>query len=158
MPARAPAISAAARERLIDLGQRLRHTRKAQGVTAVAAAEAAGLSRPTWHRIERGEPGVAMGAWAAAAEALHLALVLDDPNRATPAPPTPLPCSIRLADFPALKALAWQLEGVEAISPRQALDLYERNWRHVDTRNLAPDEAALIEALTAALGGGRLLV
>ncbi|MEO8080168.1 MAG: helix-turn-helix transcriptional regulator [Caldimonas sp.] len=156
MPARAPQISTAAIERLVRLGARIRDARKAQGVTAVAAAEAAGLSRPTWHRIERGEPGVAMGAWAAAAEALHLALTLDDPTPAK-APP-PLPSSIRLADFPELQKLAWQLEGVESISPQQALDLYERNWRHVDTRHLAPHEAALIEALTAALGGGRLLV
>jgi transcriptional regulator with XRE-family HTH domain len=157
MPAQSPEISPAARERLSRLGARIRDARKAQRVTAVAAAQAAGMSRPTWHRIERGEPGVAMGAWAAAAEALHLALALDDPSPMKSALPA-LPTSIRLADFAELKKLAWQLEGVESLSPRQALELYERNWRHVDIRSLAPSETALIETLTTALGGGRLLV
>ena len=157
MPAVSPEISAASRARLIHLGALIRDVRKAQRVTAVAAAQAAGMSRPTWHRIERGEPGVAMGAWAAAAEALHLALALDGTTTTKSALPA-LPTSIRIADFAELKKLAWQLEGVESLSPRQALELYERNWRHVDIRSLAPSETALIEMLTAALGGGRLLV
>jgi hypothetical protein len=57
-----------------------------------------------------------------------------------------------------LKQLAWQLPGVEDVSPKEALDLYERNWRHVDIRRLSPEEASLVRALAQAFGAGRLLV
>lgn len=156
MPAASPPPSEAEREHLKRVGEQLRLVRKQQGVTAVAAAEAAGISRVTWHRIERGEPSVAIGAWAAAAGALGLALELRD-SRASPGA-APLPERIRLNDYPQLKKLAWQLPGVTELTPREALDLYERNWRHVDRASLSPKELALIDALATALGGGRLLV
>ena len=143
-------------ERLAALGARLRAARKQQKVSAVATAEAAGMSRVTLHRIERGEPGVAVGAWVAAAGALVLTLELVDPRAAPDA--VPLPERIRLQDYPQLEKLAWQLQGVDDLSPREALELYERNWRHVDRASLSPQEAALIEALSRTLGGGRLLV
>ena len=47
-----------------------------------------------------------------------------------------LPAVVRLGDYPALKQLAWQLPGVAELTPAQALDLYERNWRHLDRGNL----------------------
>ena len=46
---------------------------------------------------------------------------------------------------------------VEA-APQQALQLYERNWRHVDRAALTEAEAALIDTLSREIGGGRLLV
>ena len=143
-------------ERLTHLGERLRAARKRQRVTTVAAAEAAGISRVTLHRIERGEPTVAIGAWVAAASALGLAFDLPDANAAGPS--VKLPKKIRLRDYPQLKRLAWQLHGVNEISPREALQLYERNWRHVDRPALSEKETALIDALTSEIGGGRLLV
>jgi transcriptional regulator with XRE-family HTH domain len=141
---------------LAALGERLRRHRKALKVSAAAAAEAAGLSRVTLHRIERGEPGVSMGAWLAVADTLGLQLQLADPH-AVPAP-AQLPARIRLADYPQLQKLAWQLQGVEDVSPQEALSLYERNWRHIDGATLSPAEVALIDALGATLGKGRLLV
>jgi len=78
MPAAAPVLPPHAAEQLARLGQRLRGHRKQQGVSAVAAAEAAGMSRVTLHRIERGEPSVTIGAWLAAAEAQGLRLDLQD--------------------------------------------------------------------------------
>ena len=108
------------------------------------------------HRIERGEPTVAVGAWAAAAAALGLRLDLVGPQAASGR--TKLPKRIRLADYPQLKKLAWQLHGVDALSPGEALALYERNWRHVDRDALSEREAALVETLSRELGGGRLLV
>lgn len=156
MPAAAPANSAADRELLVLLGEKLRRAREAQKVSAVAAAEAAGISRPTLHRIERGEPSVAMGAWVTLASALGLRFDVVDPH--APPPSAPLPERIRLDAYPQLKQLAWQLPGVEDLSPKEALDLYERNWRHVDARRLTPDEAALVRALAQAFGAGRLLV
>lgn len=142
--------------RLARLGARLRAARRRQKVTMVAAAEAAGMSRVTLHRIERGEPTVAIGAWAAAASALGLSLDLVDPK--APRAAARLPARIRLGDYPQLEKLAWQLKGVADVAPREALDLYERNWRHVDQAALSPHEAELIDALTRRFGGGRLLV
>lgn len=136
------------------LGARLRAARKAQRVSAVAAAEAAGMSRVTLHRIEAGEPSVSIGHWAALADALGLVLTLAAPA----SPADPLPPSLRLEDYPALRQLAWQTPGVDALTPAEALALYERNWRHVDQAALQPHERALIARLAEALGGGRLLV
>jgi hypothetical protein len=99
---------------------------------------------------------VAIGAWMTAASALGLAFDLLDANAANQA--SKLPKRIRLRDYPQLKQLAWQLHGVDEISPRQALELYERNWRHVDRPALSEDEAALIDRLSREIGGGRLLV
>lgn len=155
MPA-TPPIAPADRKRLALLGERIRNARKRQRVTAVAAAQAAGISRVTLHRIERGEPTVAVGAWMAVVSALGLSFDLLDAKAA--AGPKKLPQMIRLRAYPELKKLAWQLQGVDEISPQDALNLYERNWRHLDRAALSEDEAALIDALSCELGGGRLLV
>lgn len=156
MPATAPLTGRADRKRLALLGERIRTARKRQRVTAVATAQAAGISRVTLHRIERGEPTVAVGAWVAVATALGLTFDLLAAKAV--AGTTKLPKKIRLRDFQQLKKLAWQLTGVDEISPQEALDLYERNWRHLDRAALSDDEAALIDALSRQLGGGRLLV
>lgn len=163
MPARAPLVSASVATKLAALGERIRERRKALKVSAVDAAEAAGMSRVTLQRIERGEPSVTMGAYIGAATAVGLELELVDPRepargkggaRGKP----PFPTRIRLADYPQLKRLAWQLHGVTTLTPEDALGLYERNWRHVDTAALEPAERALVNALAQHLGGGRLLV
>ncbi|HEY0858768.1 MAG TPA: helix-turn-helix domain-containing protein [Albitalea sp.] len=160
MPATAPPIGKAPAAALAALGERIRDQRKRLGVNATAAAEAAGMSRVTLHRIERGEPSVTMGAYLSAMAALGLELELSDPaqrrQRATAA--HMLPQRITLADYPQLQRLAWQLHGVTELSPREALDLYERNWRHVDQRALSAHERLLVKMLAAELGGGRLLV
>lgn len=157
MPATAPPLTADVAEQLAELGDRLRMHRTLQRIPAAAAAEAAGMSRVTLHRIERGEPSVTVGAWLAAAAAVGLGLELRVPGQ-EPAAATPLPERIRLADYPQLRQLAWPLQGVEELSPQDALALYERNWKHVDAGRLTMKEIALIQALATALGGGRLLV
>ncbi len=156
MPAKAPKISAAAQEQLRLLGEAVRRARKQQKVSAISTGEAAGISRITLYRIERGEPGVAIGAWVAVADAL--ALRLDFAGAGTARKPTDLPERISLNQYPQLKKLAWQLAGVEDVSAREAFNLYERNWRHVDTAKLSAKEAGLIEALSISRGGGKLLV
>lgn len=159
MPAKAPPIGDVLAARLKALGERIRAHRKQQKVSATTAAEAAGMSRVTLHRIERGEPSVTLGAYLSAIDAVGLQLELRDPN----APPAPVaaagvPARVRLDDYPQLKGLAWQLQGVDDLSPQEALSLYERNWRHVDQARLVPAEQALVQALVKQLGGGRLLV
>lgn len=145
-------------EAAATLGQAVRARRKAMGITTTAAAEAAGMSRVTWHRLEKGESTVALGSWLAAARVLGMALLL--PGDAKPSPaslvPSPddwLPLRIRLADYPQLRRLAWQVgDATETLSPREALGLYGRNWRHVQPELLEPKERALIDALRQAFG------
>jgi transcriptional regulator with XRE-family HTH domain len=160
MPALAPATGEILATKLRVLGEQLRAQRKRLGVSATTAAEAAGMSRVTLHRIERGEPSVTMGAYLNAAAALGLELGVVDvpppPPRRSPA--AGLPTRIRLADYPQLERLAWQFQGASDVTPAEALGLYERNWRHIEQGALAPHERALIQQLVASLGGSRLLV
>lgn len=119
------------------------------------------MSRVTLHRIERGEPSVAMGAYLSAIFALGLELELSDPrqrkSRSQRLDRKP-PSKIRPADYPQLKRLAWQLKGTKEISPKEALDIYERNWRHVDLKSMDARERDLVEMLLDAFGRERLLV
>jgi transcriptional regulator with XRE-family HTH domain len=160
MPAIAPAAGEIVAAALARLGERLRAERKRLGVSAITAAEAAGMSRVTLHRIERGEPSVTMGAYANAAAALGLSLGLAGPPPAAPsrARQTGAPQRILLADHPQLARLAWQVQDATEVTPAEALSLYERNWRHIDQAALSPHERALIHSLLASLGGSRLLV
>jgi hypothetical protein len=63
-----------------------------------------------------------------------------------------IPARIRLADYPELKQLAWQVHGTDELTPVEALSIYERNWRHVDVQNLEPRERDLVDALRLGLG------
>ena len=65
--------------------------------------------------------------------------------------------AVRLDDYPQLRRLAWQLDGATELTPEEALNLYERNWRHVDAQHMEARERDLLDALVAAQGG-RLLV
>jgi len=145
---------------VLRLGEALRARRKALGISMAAAAETARISRVTWHRLERGEATVALGSLLAAAEVLGLELALEapaTPHAAAAAAPSLeawLPRSIRLQDYPGLQRLAWHVhDGLEALTPREALGLYERNGRHLDQAELSAHEQALIRALRRTFGG-----
>lgn len=157
MPAKAPYSPAAVTEELAALGALVRARRKALKVSATALAEAAGMSRVSVHRIEQGEPSVTMGAYLNALVALGMrfsAMTGDEPAyRPADNKAGWLPARVRLADYPALRQLAWQVQGAEELSPREALDIYERNWRHLDETVLLPHERDLIAALRLALTG-----
>lgn len=157
MPAKAPTSPTVVAEQLAALGALVRARRKALKVNATALAEAAGMSRVSVHRIEQGEPSVTMGAYLnvlaalgmdfAATEVSGQALEHSDDNKAGW-----LPARIHLADYPQLKQLAWQVQGADELTPREALGIYERNWRHLDESALLPRERNLIDALRLALG------
>jgi transcriptional regulator with XRE-family HTH domain len=72
MPAPPPPIPEAVAVRLALLGEKIRAQRKALKVNATAAAQAAGMSRVTLHRIERGESSVKIGAYLNALAVLGL--------------------------------------------------------------------------------------
>jgi transcriptional regulator with XRE-family HTH domain len=138
----------------VRLGHTLRARRKMLGISVVAAAEAAGISRVTWHRLEKGEMTVAWGSVLAAADVLGMRLSLDEAaaaGRVGERPPNLenwLPLTIRLDDYPGLRSLAWQIrEGLDSLDPRGAWEIYERNWRHLDPSELSKGEQALIHAL-----------
>ncbi len=162
MPASSPPIGPNVEKALRSLGARLRDHRKLLGVSATASAEAAGMSRVTLYRIEKGEPSVAIGAYLNAALVLGLEFELRGPlteaDRSARRSKPKLPRTIRLDDYPQLRRLAWQLKGKQEITPEEALDTYERNWRHLEPRALDARERDFVQRLLAAFGRERLLV
>lgn len=157
MPARPPIIASMAAEKLIALGKQIRARRKALRISATAAAEAAGMSRVTLHRIENGEPSVTMGAYLNAMEAQGMDFGIIKPTDLAADALNEdrkgwIPARIRLGDYPQLKQLAWQVHGTDELTPVEALSIYERNWRHVDVPTLEPRERDLIDALRIGLG------
>jgi transcriptional regulator with XRE-family HTH domain len=159
MPSKLPSIDTISAGQLIALGQQIRAHRKALRVSATTAAEAAGMSRVTLHRIEKGEPAVTMGAYISAMTALGLDFGLVTPAELIEAQHNVnregwIPASIHRSDYPQLKQLAWQMHGSETLSPVEAWDVYERNWRHMDEQALTPHERQLIDALRVAFSGG----
>lgn len=143
--------------RVRALGAQIRQRRKVLGVSVTTASEAAGVSRVTWHRMEKGEISVTIGAWFNALSVLGLefGIGLTETLAQSRSPSdlaTTIPVSIVLAEFPQLAALAWQVHGVTAVSPREAFDIYARNERHIDQANLTHREKALIADLNTIFG------
>jgi len=169
MPATAPAIPNHTLQRLRELGARVHARRKALGVAAADAAQAAGLSRVTLYRIEQGEPSVTMGACANVLEALGLGNDLgrvgaggEDAlgHRRAAAASAPAAVDLQVIElhrYPQLKQLAWQRH-TPTVTGQEALSLYERNWRHVDQAAMPAHERELVAALAHAYGHGALLV
>jgi DNA-binding XRE family transcriptional regulator len=157
MPARTPIIASTAADKLLAMGKQIRAHRKALRISATTAAEAAGISRVTLHRIESGEPSVTMGAYLNAMVAQSIDFGIIKPIGSVVDAPSEghkgwIPARIRLVDFPQLKQLAWQVHGIDELTPAEALSIYERNWRHVDAQALELRERDLIDALRLGLG------
>jgi transcriptional regulator with XRE-family HTH domain len=157
MPANSPALSPQAVDALLAIGAAVQRRRKGLRLSATAVAEAAGISRVTLHRIEKGEPSVTIGAYLAAFVALGLDAEVTARETKTAAAKEPdrkgwIPVRVRIADYPKLKELAWQVHGTPELTPREALGIYERNWRHLDPATLSEDESDLVEALRQGLG------
>ena len=158
MPAKPNHLTQATADKLLALGGQIRAHRKALNISATTAAQAAGMSRITLHRIESGEPSVTMGAYSNAMMALGIDFGMILPSHPEPAKPQHddhrgwIPARIRLADYPQLKQLAWQVHGTDELTPTEALGIYDRNWRHIDESLLTAHEKQLVEALHLALG------
>lgn len=155
MPGRIKPIDSRALDtRVAELGAHIRQRRRTLGVSAAAAAEAANMSRVTWHRIEAGATSVTIAAWFNALAVLGLAFHLGEPRPLAADESESVPIRIRLADYPQLMALAWQVKGTDTLSPREAHDIYERNVRHIDWESITPQERSLLEALRSVYAGG----
>ncbi len=159
MPTKLAAISAGVANRAADVGEQIRAHRKSLKVSATTAAEAAGMSRVTWYRIEKGATSVTFGALLSALTVLGLDLQIvqaagnnlnaDHEQNNTHS----IPVQIALIKYPKLKQLAWQVHGVDTVSPREALNIYERNWRHLDIDTMEVHERNLVNALRQVLTG-----
>ena len=153
---------------LVELGKVIQMRRKTLGVYLRHAADCACISRATLHRIEKGKSSVSIGAYMKVCKVLGLQLftieappesitprvkqvVIFDANR-------PDDEQIAIQRYPQLKELVWQLRDDAVISPRDALNIYERNWRFMDLKSLTSEEYALIEQLKETVGKGCLLV
>lgn len=159
MPAKISSNSKKLKKNLQDLGQKLRERRKELGVNSIETAEAAELSRVTLYRIEKGEPSVTMGAYLSVIIALGLKFdVVGFNSGSQEQPMTKLPKKIRIASYKQLKRIAWQLKDTKELTPEDVLNLYERNWRHVDVSSMESREKKLLESLLKAFGRERLLV
>jgi transcriptional regulator with XRE-family HTH domain len=160
----------AERALLVALGERLRLARRRRRNTAQELAAQAGITRVTLRRAEAGEPAVQVATYVKVLAALGLAqdLVLiarDDTfghrlqderlQRAVRKKP---PNAIRLADYPALREIAWSTDPSAELTPEEAFAIYERNWRHLDRATLGARERKLLDRLTATVGKGVLLV
>jgi transcriptional regulator with XRE-family HTH domain len=157
MPAPTPIIASTVADKLIKLGKQIREHRKKLRINATIVAEAAGMSRVTLFRIEKGEPSVTMGAYLNVMEALKMDFgIIKSAKLATNDLDVDhqgwIPARIHLADYPQLKQLAWQVHGTDELTPMEALSIYERNWRHMDVQSLEPHEKQLVDALRIGLG------
>jgi hypothetical protein len=54
--------------------------------------------------------------------------------------------------------VAWQTDAGTTITETEALNLYERGWRHLDQEALTDHEKAFIQHLADTYSNGRLLV
>jgi len=64
---------------------------------------------------------------------------------------------IALDDYDNLRALCWN-RTTRYLGPEEAFRLYERNWRHVDRKNMTDAERTLIARLADRFGSGVLNV
>lgn len=166
MPAR-PTLPEAEALLLAEFGARLRLARQRRRLSAQQVADAAGITRVTLQRCERGDAAATMGTCIKVLAAMGLAAdvallarddkaghLLQDARLAPRRAGTSFPRRIRLAKYPQLKSLAWGLADDAEVGPTEAFQLYERNWRHVDTAAMEPAEQALLAQLTATIGKG----
>lgn len=161
MPAKSPPTNIAAKERLAEIAQGIRGRRLSLGISTVVAAHAAGVSRVTWHRIEKAEPSVTMGAYVGALEALGLDIKLKQvknpgemvANGVLPQVRTDaerVPAAIPLQKYRQLRQLAWHVRDDFELTPEEAFGLYDRYRRHLNVDQMAPDELKLLRSLEKA--------
>lgn len=149
------------------LGHQLRRARLAHHITQEDVATRAGISVRALQQLEAGA-GSTLATCLQVLEALGRLSIFDALISAADVSPTQPPpkraprkdtqAPIRIADYPQLRLIAWNRKPDTILDPQQALALYERNWRHVETESLKPEEKKLIERLVKTIGRGVLHV
>lgn len=171
MPAKAPAIDTAISKMLQDIAHGVRQRRLALGVSATVAAHTAGMSRVTWHRIEKAQSSVTMGAYLNAMNVIGLDITLRPTGAGVGRPRSAmneqpgatdevidLPARIALQDFPQLRQIAWHVKDGFELTQAEAYNLYERNRRHLDMDRMPEHELKLLRALENSAMKGRYAV
>lgn len=160
MPSPAPTTSAAAQRILAQMSQAIKTQRKKLGISAVSAAQSAGISRVTLHRIETNPASVTAGAILNVIDAIGLSLHVWPENDGAAVVGSGsvtndsgwLPVQVRLSQYPVLKQLAWHIQGNDALTPQQAWEIYTRHARHIEPHTVSPSEQNLIDALKCVFG------
>jgi transcriptional regulator with XRE-family HTH domain len=135
-------------EFLASLGQRILLQRKKLKVAAESVALAAAISRITLHRIEKGEPGVSMGAYISVIIALGLNLSIQEvAPKLNDAEEEKNPCEIAIKDYPQLKLISWQLKDDAVLNALEAKNMYERNQKYILFNEMTEHEKKLIKQL-----------
>ena len=173
MPAKAPVAPQPVLDLLAGLAFGIRRHRLSLGVSVVVAAYAAGMSRVTWHRIEKAEPSVTMGAYVSALNVIGLDITLapkrgrsahelvNEPiksliNRASSEAAAiahgafKAPQAIPIRNYPQLRQIAWHVRDDFELTRAEARNLYERNRRHLDVDQMPAHEIELLNALLPA--------
>jgi transcriptional regulator with XRE-family HTH domain len=135
-------------EFLASLGQRILLQRKKLKVAAESVALAAAISRITLHRIEKGEPGVSMGAYISVIIALGLNLSIQEvAPKLNDAEEEKNPCEIAIKDYPQLKLISWQLKDDAVLNALEAKNMYDRNQKYILFNEMTEHEKKLIKQL-----------
>jgi predicted acylesterase/phospholipase RssA len=117
-------------------------------VAAESVALAAAISRITLHRIEKGEPGVSMGAYISVIIALGLNLSIQEvAPKLNDAEEEKNPCEIAIKDYPQLKLISWQLKDDAVLNALEAKNMYERNQKYILFNEMTEHEKKLIKQL-----------
>lgn len=102
---------------------------------------------------------MAMEAYISVISALGLQLKLIDPKEENnQKPDSSLPKKIRLENYKQLKKIAWQMDPKIELTPEEVLNLYERNWRHVNVDKMDAKEKRFLQHLLKTFKRERLLV
>jgi len=135
-------------EFLASLGQRILLQRKKLKVAAESVALAAGISRITLHRIEKGEPGVSMGAYMSVIIALGLSLSIQEGAlKLNDVEKDNYLSEIAIKDYPQLKLISWQLKDDAVLNALEAKNMYERNQKYILFNEMTAHEKKLIKQL-----------
>jgi transcriptional regulator with XRE-family HTH domain len=147
------------------LGQKIRAQREVIGVRINSAARAAGISRMTLMRIEKGTNSVCINSYINLCKALGLDLEILQPLG--------LPISkidkdvvefniaeahIRVSDYPQLTILSWQLNHDVLLTAREVIGIYERNKRFLRIHEIQEHERLLMQRLIDEYGMEPLLL
>lgn len=120
------------RHLLLQLGDRLKRLRKAQGLGTVAMAQRAGISRTTLSAVEAGDPGPSIGTYLRVMSILGVAgeLALLAGDTLQPPPPDTAAARSRRAK-PAVQVLVTADDTRHQIQDLQSLALHEEAVRRV---------------------------